>query len=128
MPIPRLVATANKHVTNRLATPVVRRLRSGAVVVHTGRVSGSEYRTPVLAFRHRGGFVIPLTYGIESDWVKNVQTAGGCRLEYESELLTLDRAHLVDEDEVQPGLPAYVRLALSLLNVHHFLLLDRAEN
>lgn len=124
MPIPRLVATANKHVTNRLATPVVRRLKTGAVVVHTGRVSGSEYRTPVLVFRHRGGFVIPLTYGVDSDWVKNVQAAGGCRLEYEGELLTLDRAHLVDEDEVEAAFPSVVRLALSLLNVQAYFLLE----
>lgn len=125
MPIPRFVASVNRTATNRVMAQVVPHFGSGGVIVHAGRTSGTEYRTPVLAFGFRGGFVVALTYGRDSDWVKNVVAAGGCRIERGGEMATLDRPRLVDEDEVLPVLPGSFRLALSLLNVHDFLVMDR---
>ena len=126
MPIPRFVATMNRLATNRVMAHVVPHLGSGGVVVHTGRVSGEEYRTPVQVFAYRGGFVVALTYGRDSDWVKNVLAAGGCRLEHSGASVALVSPRFADEDEVLPVLPGAIRLALSLLNVHHFLAMDRA--
>ena len=51
-----------------------------ARLTHTGRRSGQTYVTPVGA-RRAGDFVlIPLTFGNQSDWAKNVLAAGGCSL------------------------------------------------
>jgi hypothetical protein len=50
------------------------------VVVHQGRRSGRLYQTPVNVFATEDGYVLALTYGPDTDWVKNVLVAGGCEL------------------------------------------------
>ena len=42
------------------------------IVHHVGRRSGRPYETPVLLTPIDGGFLIPLTYGPDRDWVRNV--------------------------------------------------------
>lgn len=51
------------------------------LVVHRVRTSGKIFRTPVNVFVRRGEYVFALTYGLESDCVKNVQSASGCELQ-----------------------------------------------
>jgi deazaflavin-dependent oxidoreductase (nitroreductase family) len=75
------VARFNRRVTNRVATPLLRRLPGFAVVHHVGRRSGRHLRTPVNLFPVDGRYVIALTYGPDTDWLKNVLAAGGCELE-----------------------------------------------
>ena len=77
MQLPRSIAVFNKYVTNH-----VQRLWAGvvppwAIVVHTGRLSGREYRTPVVGFQTPKGFAIPAYYGVRSQWVQNLLAAGG---------------------------------------------------
>lgn len=95
MPIPRIVARLNRVGLNRLTRRLAPRLPGFGVVVHRGRRSGREYRTPVNVFRSSGGVRIALTYGADSDWVKNVLAAGGCRLHTRGRYLDLAAPHLV---------------------------------
>ncbi|NLU64831.1 nitroreductase family deazaflavin-dependent oxidoreductase [Rhodococcus sp. HNM0563] len=76
MPLPRALARANRVVTNRIATPVARYLPGTGVVEHRGRRSGRRYRTPVLLFTDGPRFRVALTYGTDTDWVRNVRVAG----------------------------------------------------
>ena len=78
---PQWLPRLNRSVTNRLQGAWAPYLPPWAVVVHTGRNSGRTYRTPVLAFKHDGGFAIALPYGSRADWVRNVFAAGGCHLQ-----------------------------------------------
>jgi deazaflavin-dependent oxidoreductase (nitroreductase family) len=119
------VARFNQRVTNRITGPLAPWLPAFGVIVHTGRTSGRTYRTPVNVFRHDGGYVVALTYGPESDWVRNVQVAGGC------ELLTLGTSHRLTaprlvHDESRALVPAHVRAPLRFLKVADFLCLDAA--
>jgi deazaflavin-dependent oxidoreductase (nitroreductase family) len=50
------------------------------ILAHVGRKSGKVYRTPINVFRASNSFIIALTYTSQSEWVKNVHTAGGCEL------------------------------------------------
>ena len=45
------------------------------VIVHRGRRSGRRHQTPVSVVSSGNGYVIALTYGPETDWVKNVAAA-----------------------------------------------------
>jgi deazaflavin-dependent oxidoreductase (nitroreductase family) len=90
----RKIAHFNKRVTNRVTGPVAPYLPGFGVVHHTGRTSGKHYETPVNVFRRDDGFVIALTYGTQSDWVRNVQAAGGC------ELVTRGRRHRLTDPEI----------------------------
>ena len=76
----RWVAAFNLAVTNRITSRFADRLPGFGILTHVGRKSGKVYRTPVNVFRAPEGFLVALTYGRESEWVKNVVAAGGARL------------------------------------------------
>jgi deazaflavin-dependent oxidoreductase (nitroreductase family) len=125
----RRMARFNRDVTNRLTRPLARWLPGFGVVIHTGRRTQRPYGTPVNVFRAPDGYVIALTYGVESDWVKNVLAAGTC------ELITRGHRHRLSSpeiihDESRRLVPAFIRLALRALRVSDFMRLEaeaRAE-
>jgi deazaflavin-dependent oxidoreductase (nitroreductase family) len=47
-----------------------------AVISHIGRHSGRQYATPVVAEPVSDGFLVPLPYGTQVDWLRNVQATG----------------------------------------------------
>ncbi|MEU5843618.1 nitroreductase family deazaflavin-dependent oxidoreductase [Rhodococcus sp. NPDC047139] len=77
MPLRRTLARVNKVATNRVTTPFAQLLPGTAVVEHRGRRSGRSFRTPVLLFTAGDDLRIALTYGADTDWVRNVCAAGG---------------------------------------------------
>jgi deazaflavin-dependent oxidoreductase (nitroreductase family) len=90
------------------------------VVVHKGRRSGRTYQTPVNVFRTPDGFVIALTYGVETEWVKNVVAANGC------EVRTGGRSYQADSprvyhDETRAGIRPLERRVLGLIGTADFL-------
>jgi deazaflavin-dependent oxidoreductase (nitroreductase family) len=90
------------------------------VVLHIGRKTRRQYRTPVLVFRRGNRLIIALTYGRESQWVRNVLAENGCEFDTESRRLKLSQPNLF-HDEHRGVMPAFVRFVLSLLNVSDFL-------
>ena len=81
-PVPQTLGTAfNLAITNRITSRFAARLPGFGILTHVGRKSGRADRTPVNVFRTPEGFLIALTYGRESQWVRNVLAAGKCELE-----------------------------------------------
>jgi deazaflavin-dependent oxidoreductase (nitroreductase family) len=119
VPAPRWLARVNFRFTNRLLAPIARRLPGMGIVVHTGRKSEREYRTPVIIFRRGQQVVIALTYGRESQWVKNVLASGGCKLETQGTTLRLSHPRIFHDE--RRFIPAFFRQILGLLNVSDFL-------
>jgi deazaflavin-dependent oxidoreductase (nitroreductase family) len=120
VPAPRWLARANRRFTNRLTEPLAARLPGFGVIEHRGRRSGRAYRTPVNVFRAPTGYVVALTYGAESDWVRNVLAAGRCELTWRGRRLHLTSPTLV-HDERRGAVPPPVRIPLRLLGVADFL-------
>jgi deazaflavin-dependent oxidoreductase (nitroreductase family) len=81
MSMPHWLASFNRRVANRFVDPLARRMPGFGVVVHTGRKTHREYRTPVAVFRGSGVYVLVLAFGRDADWVRNVVANGGCVLE-----------------------------------------------
>jgi deazaflavin-dependent oxidoreductase (nitroreductase family) len=77
MKLPRGVAHFNKRVTNRIQGVYAWLVPPWAVVLHRGRRSGRQFRTPLFAFRRDRTLVIALLYGEESDWLRNLHKGGG---------------------------------------------------
>src|SRR5262249_31610732 len=123
----RRTAHFNRRVTNRLTRPLARRLPGFVVVVHRGRKSGHQFQTPVNVFNAPGGHVIALTYGAESDWVKNVLAAGGCELISRGRRRQLTSPELVRDDNQRP-VPRVLRPFLRLMRVTEFLRLELADH
>ena len=87
MPYPRWLAKVNKRLFNP------RQMRKGKrpVVVHTGRSSGTTYRTPLDAHLTKDGYVLVVRYGPGSDWVRNTLAAGGATLRLDSRRPAVNR-------------------------------------
>jgi deazaflavin-dependent oxidoreductase (nitroreductase family) len=125
MPLPKGLARLNRVVTNRVVGPFAARLPGFAIVTHVGRRSGREHSNPVNLFRRGDRYVIALTYGADSQWVRNVLAAG------EAHVLTRGRTiHLVEpevvHDERQSLVPPAVRPILRAAKVSDFMVLRRA--
>lgn len=75
------VRVFNKHLLNPVMMLVAgQKYWYAGVVEHTGRHSGKAYATPVVIDRVGDGFIIPLPYGTEVDWLRNVLAAGRATL------------------------------------------------
>jgi len=124
MPIPMSVARFNKRATNRVVGRFAGWMPGFAILVHRGRSSGREYRTPINVFRRPGGYAAALTYGSESQWVRNVLAAGGCTIETRGRVVRLTNPRVI-VDPRQRLVPLLIRIPLSLMDVTEFLLLDQ---
>jgi deazaflavin-dependent oxidoreductase (nitroreductase family) len=125
MPIPHSIARVNRTVTNRVTRLFAGRVLGFAIVIHKGRKSGKVFRTPLNAFATNEGFAIALTYGTETDWVKNVLAAGACALAYRGQTIQLNEPRLSTIANERERFPAPVRFILDLINVEEVLLLSR---
>ncbi len=121
MPFPRVVAKTNRYWINPIARRVAGRLPPFILIRHVGRRSGTPYETPVWAFRQPDGFLIVLTYGPDTDWLRNVQAAGSCEGVYGRAIYTLSGPRIVGGDPRDQPLPWIIRHAVRLAGVLHFL-------
>jgi deazaflavin-dependent oxidoreductase (nitroreductase family) len=117
MPLPKSLARFNIRVTNRITGPFAARLPGFAIVHHVGRRSGTERSTPVNLFKHGDEYAIALTYGRDSQWVKNVLAAGRFDVETRGRRITLEQPEIVQHAHV----PAPVRAILNALHVDDYL-------
>lgn len=125
MPLPRSVARFNRVVTNRLSRPLAKYLPAFGVIVHTGRKTHREYRTPLNVFRGDDDhYVIALTYGPNVEWLKNLQASGAGELETLGQIWTVTEPR-VFHDERRAAMPLPVRVILGLTNVNDFVELRR---
>jgi deazaflavin-dependent oxidoreductase (nitroreductase family) len=115
----------NRVVTNPLLRTFAWRVPPLAVVHHVGRKSGRAYRTPVVAFSSAEGFVIPLTYGRDVDWGRNLLAAGGGEIEQSGRRATLSNPRIVGFDDAEARLPAAARSVFRAVNLPGYVLLDR---
>jgi deazaflavin-dependent oxidoreductase (nitroreductase family) len=125
MPIPRVVGRWNKAGLNRVTKRVFPWMPGLGVVIHRGRRSGNVYQTPVNVFATEDGYVFALTYGPDTDWVKNVLAAGGCELRTRRRVIRLTSPRLF-HDEARRGIRPLERQALRVIGVADFLSLETA--
>jgi deazaflavin-dependent oxidoreductase (nitroreductase family) len=126
MALPRSVARFNSHVTNPVTRRFAGRLPGFGIVTHVGRTSGCTYRTPVNVFCDGDRYVIALTYGAESDWVRNVTAAGGCELHTRGRTVRLTDPRIV-VDPSRRLVPSPLRPVLRLIRASDFMLLTSEE-
>jgi deazaflavin-dependent oxidoreductase (nitroreductase family) len=126
LPLPKRLAHFNRRVTNRLTRHIAPWAPGFAIVEHVGRRSGRLYRTPVNVFRRGDRYVFALTYGKDSDWVRNVLAAGGCTIETRGTRVQLTAPELFT-DPTRSAVPAPVRSVLGLIHVDDFLAVTRSD-
>jgi deazaflavin-dependent oxidoreductase (nitroreductase family) len=99
-----------KHFNKYVLNPVMLRFsgQSGpsAIVHHVGRRSGTPYATPVIAHQSHRDIIIPLPYGTDVDWLRNLLAAGQAVVDLEGRSLSVDEPAVVDIHDVIGLLPA----------------------
>src|SRR5450755_1710757 len=122
----RWVAAFNLAVTNRITSRFADRLPGFGILTHVGRKSGRVYRTPINVFQVSEGFLIALTYGRESEWVKNVLAAGACQLKTRGVLYQLVAPTIV-HDPFRRRFPLFVRIVLGIIGANDFMQLSTSH-
>lgn len=123
----RQLAAFHRSITNPIARRFAATLPGFGIITSVGRKSGKLYRTPVNVFREPERFLIALTYGRNSDWVKNIVAAGGCRLETCRVSYQLSAPTIV-HDPTRRRFPLLVRIILGLIAANDFLQLSASNS
>ena len=67
------------------------------VLEHRGRRSGKVYRTPVVVRAVDDGFIVPMPWGLGTDWYRNVKAAGGCSIRWNGRDYTLVEPEVIND-------------------------------
>lgn len=121
MPLPHFIARTNRYWINPIARTIGPRVPPFMLVHHTGRKSGTEYTTPVWAFRQPDGFLIVLTYGPRTDWLRNLRAAGSCTATYRGQTWWLTDPEIRHGDPNEQPLPWLVRKVVRQLGIEDVL-------
>ena len=116
----RWVAAFNLVVTNRITSLFAGWLPGFGILTHVGRRSGRVYRTPINVFLAANGFIIALTYGSQSEWVKNVLAAGSCELKTRGNKYHLSSPQVV-RDPMRRRFPISVRIVLRIVGADEYI-------
>jgi len=98
-----------------------------ALLTHVGRRSKKTYQTPLGAQPYGDGFVVSLPYGDQTDWCRNVMTAGTCKLALRGQTYELERPEGISGSQVFQTMPVLQRLVLKGGGIHEFLWLHKTE-
>ena len=124
MHFPRFMRDVNRVFTNPLLGTIAWLVPPLAVVHHVGRRSGRRYRSPVVAFRSRQGFVIPMTYGRDVDWGRNLIAARGGELQQMGRRFKVRNPRIVGGEDARRHLPPGIRTALLAARLPGYVLVD----
>ncbi len=124
MHIPRIMRHVNRVVTNPVMNTVAWLVPPLAIVHHVGRTSGRRYRTPVIAFPGARGFVVPMTYGRDVDWARNLVAAGGGEVEQRGRRVRATNPRVVSFPDVEADIPWAMRPVLRMADFPGYLRLD----
>lgn len=116
------------RITNPLARPMAGRrlLPLWAVLHNRGRRSGREYAIPVAVRATDDAFYIALPWGDATQWVRNVQAAGGCTLRWRGTDHRADAPQVVGRSQAAPAFSWWQRALLRAGGVRQFMRLHRA--
>jgi deazaflavin-dependent oxidoreductase (nitroreductase family) len=98
-----------------------------AVLRHVGRRSGTPYATPIGVFPMGDDFLAVLSYGSDTDWLRNVRAAGSAELVSDGQTYQVSAARIIGRAEALPHVPDAQLPFVRLFGVTDFLVLQRAH-
>lgn len=99
-----------------------------AIIRHRGRKTGTWYETPVAAVPAEDGFVIPLPFGADSDWLKNVMAAGTADVVTDGQPYGVDHPEMIPASIAEEFIPKEEWKMLGFLGVDDFLRVQTVES
>jgi deazaflavin-dependent oxidoreductase (nitroreductase family) len=133
---PSLLVKVVMRPMTTVLNPLIRRLagrrhfRMAAQIRHVGRRSGRSYMTPAGARLAGEMIVIPLTFGNQSDWSRNVRAAAGCSIRLQGRDYDATQPAFLDRQEAEPLVKAAFspleRAGFRMLGIRQFMRLQAA--
>jgi len=121
-PIQSLIRISNKYLLNPLMLRLAgRRYWYASVIEHTGRNSGRTYSTPIVADMVGENLFVPLPYGTDVDWLRNVLAAGRASIISKGLTYQVHSPEIIDASEALPLLPRDRRRTFERVSIGHFL-------
>jgi deazaflavin-dependent oxidoreductase (nitroreductase family) len=105
---PSLIVKIAMRPMTKMLNPLIvklagrRHFHMAAQIRHIGRRSGRTYTTPVSARRNGDMVVIALTFGNQSDWSRNVRSAGGGTIRIDGEDYDVTQPQVMSRQEAKP--------------------------
>ena len=131
---PSLIVRLAVSPLSKLLNPAVAKLAGRrffamvAAIHHVGRRSGKSYVTPVNARVNEDIALVPLTFGNQSDWVRNVRAARHCWIRVNGKYHHGMRPQFVNWADAKPLVHATFnplqRMALRSLGIKQFMRID----
>ena len=85
-------------------------------------ISGKVYRTPVVVRAVDDGFIVPMPWGLGTDWYRNVKAAGGCSIRWNGRDYTLVEPEVInDAASVAPAFSKSQRAAMRRFGIEYAL-------
>ncbi|MFF3572831.1 nitroreductase/quinone reductase family protein [Nocardia jiangxiensis] len=101
---------------------------SSGLLTHVGRCSGRVYHTPLGAHAYHDGFLLPLGYGTNTDWYRNLMAAGSGELAWKGRTFRLERPEVVSGADATYVWPTRDRVLLWLAGMHEFVWLHACDD
>ena len=90
-----------------------------AIIRHRGRRSGRLYAAPVAVGHTPDALVIPLPFGANADWCRNVRSAGGCVVRWKGQEHRMTDPVIIDD--AGAAFAKWERSAVRALGITRFL-------
>ena len=112
----------NKYIFNRITLKFAgKRKVPFSIMRHVGRHSGRTYQTPVLASYMDEVVLIPLSYGENVDWLRNILAQGGCELCWQNQWMRAINPLVIDSKTAIAILPEKRRKLFERFKLEKFL-------
>jgi deazaflavin-dependent oxidoreductase (nitroreductase family) len=95
------------------------------ILEHVGRKSGKPYRAPLNVFPTDDGVAIPLPYGPDRDWLKNISATGHARMKRMGKIIELAEPRVMPKAEAASRVTGFWRAVFPRLLFEQAVLLTR---
>jgi deazaflavin-dependent oxidoreductase (nitroreductase family) len=95
---------------------------------HRGRRTGRQYATPLWIDPVDKGFVIPLPYGRDVDWARNLLAAGEGVLQDHGARYLVGNPRIVPSEDLLSELPGFTRRMVAIYGIDSFVRVDVLPN
>ncbi len=111
------------RVFNRLVLPFAgtRLMPLYGVLEHRGRRSGKVFRTPVVVRPTSDGFIVPMPWGLTTDWYRNVRAAGECVIRWKGRDYRMVQPAVIDAATADGAFDGFQRSAMQRFGIERVL-------
>jgi deazaflavin-dependent oxidoreductase (nitroreductase family) len=120
----------NKRFNNRVVKSIGRaghRLSLFGLIRHVGRKSGKQYVTPVRLVHEGDDFIIPLTYGVNCDWYRNLTVTNKMEIVWQGKTYQVGNPELLELSQGLQKFPWISRRMFKREGLKNFVQVNKTE-